>query len=66
MSEDKITTELKSQGVIAVKRFTKKQQDGTLTKTNTYLFAFPFTVLPKSMKVGYLNNGVEVYVPNPI
>ncbi|XP_046562612.1 uncharacterized protein LOC124271506 [Haliotis rubra] len=66
MSEEEIAAELKSQGVTAVKRFTKKQHDGTISKTNTYLFTFSLSVLPKSIKAGYFNISVEVYIPNPL
>ncbi|XP_046338071.2 uncharacterized protein LOC124119567 [Haliotis rufescens] len=66
MSEEEIAIELKSQGVTDVKRFTRKKQDGTITQTNTYLFTFSLSVLPTSIKAGYFNIGVEVYVPNPL
>ncbi|XP_046583109.1 uncharacterized protein LOC124290448 [Haliotis rubra] len=65
MSEEEIADELKDQGVTAVKRFTRKQDSGTVN-TNTYLFTFGMTTLPKSIKAGYCNIGVEVYVPNPL
>ncbi|XP_067660361.1 uncharacterized protein [Haliotis asinina] len=66
MSEEEIAVELKSQGVTHVKRFSRKAQDGAFVKTNTYLFTFSQPVIPKSLKAGYFNIGVEVYVPNPL
>ncbi|XP_048240223.1 uncharacterized protein LOC125373266 [Haliotis rufescens] len=66
MSEEEIAAELQTQGVTAVKRFTKKKDDGTIMKLNTYLFTFALSSIPKSLKAGYFNIGVEVYVPNPL
>ncbi|XP_071092678.1 uncharacterized protein [Haliotis cracherodii] len=66
MSEEEIAAELQTQGITAVKRFTKKKDDGTITKLNTYLFTFALSSIPKSIKAGYFNIGVEVYVPNPL
>ncbi|XP_071091230.1 uncharacterized protein [Haliotis cracherodii] len=65
MSEDEIATELEDQAVTAVKRFTIKK-DGVITNTNTYLMTFAQTSLPQSIKAGYMNIGVDVYVPNPL
>ncbi|XP_046577580.1 uncharacterized protein LOC124285397 [Haliotis rubra] len=65
MSEEEITAELKEQAVTAVKRFTIKK-DGITVNTNTYLMTFARSTLPASIKAGYLNIGVEVYVPNPL
>ncbi|XP_048255092.1 uncharacterized protein LOC125381696 [Haliotis rufescens] len=65
MSEQEITDELTSQGVSAVKRFTMKSRDGDIIPSNTYMLTFALSTLPKSVKAGYLNIGVEVYVPNP-
>ncbi|XP_071078441.1 uncharacterized protein [Haliotis cracherodii] len=66
MSEEEIATELKNQGVTNVKRFTRKTHDGNIVKTHTYLFTFSQPQIPKSLKAGYFNIGVEVYVPNPL
>ncbi|XP_071114959.1 uncharacterized protein [Haliotis cracherodii] len=65
MSEQEIVTELKDQAVTAVKRFTKKV-NGVITPLNTYLFTFDRPSIPRSIKAGYVNIGVEVYVPNPL
>ncbi|XP_071114711.1 uncharacterized protein [Haliotis cracherodii] len=66
MSEQEITDELTTQGVTAVKRFTMKSRDGAIIPSNTYLLTFALSGLPKSIEAGYLNIGVEVYVPNPL
>ncbi|XP_071114712.1 uncharacterized protein [Haliotis cracherodii] len=66
MSEQEIADELKSQGVTGVKRFTMKSRDGNIIPSNTYLLTFTLSALPTSIKAGYLNIGVEVYVPNPL
>ncbi|XP_071111935.1 uncharacterized protein [Haliotis cracherodii] len=65
MREEEMVAELKDQGVTAVKRFTKKQND-RIHKTNTYLFTFDLQKIPKSLKAGYFNIRVEVDVPNPL
>ncbi|XP_067656365.1 uncharacterized protein [Haliotis asinina] len=66
MSEQEITDELKQQGVSSVKRFTRRKEDSTIEPTNTYLFTFARSSLPRSIKAGYVNIGVEVYVPTPL
>ncbi|XP_048240218.1 uncharacterized protein LOC125373261 [Haliotis rufescens] len=65
MSEEDIAAELEEQAVTAVKRFTVKK-DGVISNTNTYLLTFARTSIPQSIKAGYFNIGVEVYVPNPL
>ncbi|XP_046565574.1 uncharacterized protein LOC124274277 [Haliotis rubra] len=65
MSEDEISASLTNQGVTSVKRFTRKQ-DNTIINTNTYLFTFALSTLPKSIKAGYFNIGVDVYIPSPL
>ncbi|XP_046564880.1 uncharacterized protein LOC124273651 [Haliotis rubra] len=65
MSEEEIVTELKPQGVSSVKRFTRKDGDN-IVNTNTYLFTFALTKIPTSIKAGYFNIGVYVYIPNPL
>ncbi|XP_048248809.1 uncharacterized protein LOC125378050 [Haliotis rufescens] len=65
MTEDEIVKELVQQSVTAVKRFTVKK-DGLVVDTNTYLFTFARSKIPQSIKAGYCNIGVEVYIPNPL
>ncbi|XP_048256961.1 uncharacterized protein LOC125382710 [Haliotis rufescens] len=65
MSEEEITVELKSQGVTSVKRFTRKDND-RIVPTTTYLLTFACPKVPTSIKAGYFNIGVDVYIPNPL
>ena len=64
-SETEIKNELSSQGVIDVKRVTiKKGQDRV--ETNTLFLTFCTPILPQSIKIGYLNVKVEMYIPSPM
>ncbi|XP_062598685.1 uncharacterized protein LOC134260118, partial [Saccostrea cucullata] len=63
--EQEIQSELESQGVISVKRFTKKRNDN-IEPTNTYLLTFCMPVLPTNIKVGLYQMKVEMFVPNPL
>ncbi|XP_046567997.1 ankyrin repeat and KH domain-containing protein mask-like [Haliotis rubra] len=65
MSEEDFASELADEGVSAVKRFTIKKE-GIIVKTNTYLLTFDRSSLPKSIKAGYFNIGVDLYVPSPL
>ncbi|XP_071097967.1 uncharacterized protein [Haliotis cracherodii] len=65
MSEEEIATEMQQQGVSSVKRFTRREGD-TIIKTNTYLFTFALPKIPSSVKAGYFNIGVDVYIPSPL
>ena len=63
MSEEEIRDELLSQNVVHVKRISV---DRGRKPTNTYILTFEATELPTSIKIGYLNTRVSVYVPNPL
>ena len=39
---------------------------GTRKNANTYILTFNGSLPPKSIKIGYLNVKVEVYMPNPL
>ncbi|XP_071088913.1 uncharacterized protein [Haliotis cracherodii] len=65
MSEEEITFELQSQGVTSVKRFTRKDND-RIVPTTTYLLTFACPKVPTSIKAGYINIGVDVYISNPL
>jgi hypothetical protein len=52
--EQEIQQELESQGVVTVKRFTKKNRNEIIEQTNTHLLTFEMPVLPKNIKVGFL------------
>ena len=65
MTEETLTKELVDQGVIHVKRFTVKTSAG-MSNTNTYLMTFSCASLPHTIKAGYHNIKVDVYIPNPL
>ena len=64
-SEEEILEGTRSQGVTAIKRF-KVKRNGELKNTNTFVFTFNTSVLPKTIKVAYFRVNVEVYIPNPL
>ena len=64
-TEENIKEELKDQGVIEVYRI-KVNRNGSLTPTNTYILTFNTTTLPTSLKVGYLNIKVDLFIQNPL
>ena len=64
-SEEEILEGTRSQGVTAIKRF-KVKRNGELKNTNTFVFTFNISVLPKTIKVTYFRVNVEVYIPNPL
>ncbi|GBM36894.1 hypothetical protein AVEN_154716-1, partial [Araneus ventricosus] len=64
-SEDKITEELKSQGVIHVRRITIRR-DGQLLNTNHLILTFDSNKLPEHIKAGYMRLSVRTYIPNPL
>ncbi|XP_062590939.1 uncharacterized protein LOC134252467 [Saccostrea cucullata] len=63
--EQEIQSELESQGVVSVKRFTKKRND-IIEPTNTYLLTFGMPTLPSKIKVGLYQMKIEMFVPNPL
>ena len=60
-----IKEELKSQGVVEVRR-AMFRKGGDLVPTNTFFLTFCTPTLPQSVKVGYLNVRVTLYVPSPL
>ena len=62
---DEILSNLKSQGVREVKRISISR-NGTRRDTNTYILTFASPNLPSSIKIGFLNVKVDVYVPNSL
>ena len=65
VSEDEILENMREQGVINVRRI-KIRRDGTLKDTNTFVFTFNTSVLPKQLKVVFLRVSVDPYIPNPL
>ncbi|GBN46430.1 hypothetical protein AVEN_21599-1 [Araneus ventricosus] len=64
-SEEKITAELKSQGVIHVRRITIRR-DGQLLDTKHLILTFDSNKLPEHIKAGYMRLSVRTYIPNPL
>ena len=64
LDENELCEELDDQGVIRVKRFTKRV-DGNIVKLNTYLLTFKSSTPPKAINVGPYRTKVDTYVPNP-
>ena len=62
--EEYICSELKSQGVTNVKRFTMKKGDNII-KLNTYLITFNKPSVPESIFIGPYSVRVDLYIPNP-
>lgn len=63
LTEEEITHELASQHVVHVKRIYVERGKKA---TNTYVLTFEAIELPDSIKIGYINARVSVYVPNPL
>ncbi|XP_055951509.1 uncharacterized protein LOC129987568 [Argiope bruennichi] len=61
---DKITAELKPEGVTHVRRITIRR-DGQLLPTKHFL-TFNRPKLPERVKVGYMRLAVRPYIPNPL
>ena len=65
VSEEEILEEMREQGVIHVRRI-KVRRDDALKDTNTFVFTFNTSVLPKQLKVAFLRVSVDPYIPNPL
>ncbi|GBM35041.1 hypothetical protein AVEN_240391-1 [Araneus ventricosus] len=64
-SEDKITEELKIQGVIHVRGITIRR-DGQLLNTKHLILTFDSNKLPEHIKAGYMRLSVRTYIPIPL
>ena len=65
VSEEEIASELAGQLVVHVRRMTS-YRDSIKRPTNTLVLTFNTAILPRSLKVGYLNVPVDMYIPNPL
>ena len=65
LSEQEICSELSSQGVSHVKRFTKKE-DNKIIKLNTYLITFNSAAPPSHINLGLFRVSVDIFIPNPL
>ena len=65
VSEEEIVAELSSQNVSEARRITV-WRDGVKKTTNTIVLTFRTAILPKMLKIGYLNVGVDIYISTPL
>ena len=65
VSKQEILEEMREQGVINVRRI-KVRRDDAFLHTNTFVFTFNTSVLPKQIKVAFLRVSVYPYIPNPL
>ena len=65
VSEKEILEEMREQDVIHVRRI-KVRRDDALKDTNTFVFTFKTSVLPKQLKVAFLRVSVDPYIHNPL
>ncbi len=65
MTELDLCSELHSQSVTHVKRFTIRK-DGDTIATNTYLLTFSLSTPPTKIKAGFISLPIEAYIPNPL
>ena len=65
-SREEILAELKNQGVINdIKKITIKKENQTIL-TNTYILTFNSPTTQKEIKISYINEKIETYIPNPL
>ena len=62
--EEEIVHELSNQHVSGARRITV-YRDGIRRETNTIVLTFNTAILPKTLKIGYLNVVVDLYIPIP-
>ncbi|XP_055924437.1 uncharacterized protein LOC129956538 [Argiope bruennichi] len=62
---EKITHELKPEGVTHVRRISIRR-DGQLLPTKHFILTFNRPKLPERVKVGYMKLAVRPYIPNPL
>lgn len=65
LSDEEIIEGLKEQGITNARRI-KITKEGRRIETNTIILTFNSSIIPKTIKVGYLQVNVEIYIPNPL
>ena len=53
----------KNHGVTVIKRITIKKENQTI---QTHILTFNSPTTPKEIKIGYINEKIEKYIPNPL
>ena len=64
MNEEDIKDKLQSQGVTKVERM-KRQKDGQLVPSDSYILTINSPNIPPQIKVGFLIRNTKVYIPSP-
>ena len=64
-TDEHILEFMKEQGVTAVRRI-NVFRDNVRKPTNTFVFTFNTPVLPSTVKIGFIQAKVDVYIPNPL
>lgn len=64
-ADEEVLSELKSQGVVSLKRFVLKK-DGNSTPTGTFILNFNTSTPPTCVKAAYMNIVVEPFIPGPL
>ncbi|XP_071054942.1 uncharacterized protein [Onthophagus taurus] len=64
-SVEEIQMELRSQGVIEVRRI-KSKREGVLSDTPNHILTFNSPILPKKVKAAYYSLDVRLYIPAPM
>ena len=64
-TDEHILEFMKEQGVTAVRRI-NVFRDNVLKPSNTFVFTFSTPVLPSTVKIGFIQAKVDVYIPNPL
>ena len=64
-TDEHILEFMKEQGVTAVRRI-NVFRDNARKPTNTFVFTFNTPVLPSTVKIGFIQAKVDVYIPNPL
>ena len=63
-SREEILAELKNQGINDIKRIYHQKRKPN--NTNTYILTFNSPTTPKDIKIGYINEKIVQYIPNPL
>ena len=65
VSEEEIVHEISMQQVTGTRRITVFR-DGIRREKNTIVLTFNSAILPESLKIGFMNVGVDLYTSNPL
>ncbi|XP_053691691.1 uncharacterized protein LOC128740187 [Sabethes cyaneus] len=66
LKDEEILEELKTEHVVAIRRFKDRIQDGKPLISSTFVLTFNLGHLPSSINVGFYNCRVKQYIPSPL